>query len=161
MGIHVSLLPFSESTKNNKEVPSKNTCSSCTCRVYIYINLLWHFRSECHMSKRKGLGFLNLSVQMESSFEGKNWNCLVYILSKTTEIPDFFLSFLSVFKYKRILPENESDFTSRNFQKRKTILWAFIEGSLIAKRKLWPKRGTLMLTLAYMYNALVAYTHTL
>ena len=50
----------------------------------------------------------------------------MYTLSKTEKFPTFTFIF-RVFQYRRILPENESDFKPRNFNRKETIWWAFIQ----------------------------------
>lgn len=83
------------------------------------VTSLFRIVYTCH---KKGFVILKASVTFELSFDGKRLNCLIYTLSKT-DIPWVYFYFKTrVFQNRGVLPENESNFTPRNFNKRDTYL---------------------------------------
>lgn len=125
MGISLLLFLVSVGQQSNA---FKQT-SFFTWKVYTCIHLLGHFKLECLTIVRKKVCNLKSKCQ--------NWNiiwrlevklCFIYILSKIVKFSTLtFIFRLFFLKYRRNLPENESDFTPRNFNRRVTIWWVFIQ----------------------------------
>lgn len=59
-------------------------------------------------------------------FQGRNWNFVMYNLFKSEQFPTYTITFRTC-QCRDILPEKDSDFTPRTFNRRETIWWTFIQ----------------------------------